>query len=521
MSAKTGYRVVLTPSFTDTSRYSNNSIEFDLVEEKSVEATLEVTTYPTVNGDIIADHIIRQPTTVTINGTFSLEGNKPTVFRGGNDRLTNIEQYFEYLKDTGTLCSITTINKIDNASSRFENRNSMVLENITWTELQNSVKFRFTFMQVMLIDIAQQIIPSYEDENLPAITEPSSLSFAEDILNYDNVTTIVIAILQENGLISSDFLMFVANAGYAITEGIAIGAAVGGVIAAVVGIAVLLASNPVGWAALAIAAVAGAIAIVFQGLANMINTSIAEAKFKVEQFKLYNDDRRNEQEVLRFTNYVSDICNQLLVLDDVINVYSFTTNEAQKCTVYLGNNYYKFIVNKNNSTGKWMLDVYDIKDNCLAANVNIADKAIESIDECKPSTELFLVPGTGAEIYLINLAASRNNDWYQDNVNDLEKLPAEPVIEDIQDELRKEHPDWDETKIADEAIVLYAIRLAEWKIEYDAITKRNNQKIEDAREEAIRQGTKDLTNYAILECRTEMASFNEKLKDIIYNAMTR
>ena len=188
---------------------------------------------------------------------------------------------------------------------------------------------------------------------------------------------------------------------------------------------------------------------------------------------------------------------------------------------YLGNNYYKFIVNKNNSTGEWTLDIYDIDNTCLKSNVNIADKAIESIDECNPSTELFLVPGTGAEIYLINLAAAKNDDWYQDTVNDLEKLPVEPTIKDIQDELRKEHPDWDETEIITEAMGLYGIRIALWKIESDAINKRNNQKIEDAREEAIRQGTNDLTNYAILECKTEMTNFNEKLKNIIYNAMTR
>ena len=520
MSAKTGYRVVLTPSFTDTSKYSNDAVEFDLIESKSVEANLEVTTYPTVNGDIIADHIIRQPISVTLNGIFSLEGNKPTVFRGGNDRLTNIEQYFEYLKNTGTLCSITTINKKDNASSRFENRNSMVLTGITWTESQNSLGFRFTFTQVMLIDVAQQIDPSYENENLPAITEPSSLSFAEDILDYDNVTAIIIAILYDAGLITQEFLQFVVDLNVSAATGALVGGAIGGIAGA---IAVFMgASGPVGWAIFVIGLVAGSVYGVYKAIYNYVK----QQQYKVEQFRLYKDDRRNEQEVLRFTNYVSSIYQQILVLDEVVSVYTFTVNEAQKCTVYLSDNYYRFIINKNNSTNKWMLDIYDVEERAIATNVDIAESAIESIDECNPSTLLFRVPGSGAEIYLMNLAASKNDDWYQDIINDFEQLPKEPVLEDYDNqekfqEWQEKYPDFGYDTFQIYARQEYEQAHREWEEECAKINERNNQKIEDARQEAIRKGANDLANYAILECRIEMTNFNEKLRDVIQNAMTR
>ena len=65
--AKSGYRLVLTPHFEQSANMTaeehemidrlNEPIEFDLITEQSVSATSEITQYPTVSGDTIADHM--------------------------------------------------------------------------------------------------------------------------------------------------------------------------------------------------------------------------------------------------------------------------------------------------------------------------------------------------------------------------------------------------------------------------------------------------------------------------------
>ena len=43
----------------------NSPIEFDIVNSKTVESSSRITTYPMVNGDTVADHMIREPVSIS------------------------------------------------------------------------------------------------------------------------------------------------------------------------------------------------------------------------------------------------------------------------------------------------------------------------------------------------------------------------------------------------------------------------------------------------------------------------
>lgn len=81
-------------------------LEFDKINENITTSTSDITTHPLVNGDVIADHMYRNPVNVNVSGTFSLNGNQRTQYFGSNDRLTNIETLFEKIKKQGIFCTL-------------------------------------------------------------------------------------------------------------------------------------------------------------------------------------------------------------------------------------------------------------------------------------------------------------------------------------------------------------------------------------------------------------------------------
>ena len=94
--ADNSYRLVLQCTM-DNEDYA---VEFDNIENENVNDTSDITNHPLVSGDIIADHMYRLPVNMTVTGTFSLYGNRPTIYAGNyNDRLTNIEAFFTRVKN--------------------------------------------------------------------------------------------------------------------------------------------------------------------------------------------------------------------------------------------------------------------------------------------------------------------------------------------------------------------------------------------------------------------------------------
>lgn len=478
--AKSGYRLVLTPHFEQSANMTeeehemidrlNEPIEFDLITEQSVSATSEITQYPTVSGDTIADHMIKQATTMTVGGVFSIYGNKPTTFVGADDRLTNIQSFFEKIKDEGVLCTLTTIDRASNSKHRFKTRENMALTSITWQELQSSMTFSFAFTEALRVDMTA-LVSDYTDENVPAITDPSTLNFTDEFLDPEEITAIVKQQLQEVKLLDDDFALWVSQNVDVIRQiatvttivAIAVGAKVlSTMITISIAASVLgLATNPVGWIIGASALAVGAVAAFFVWLCNNAAIKKAEEEYGIKAFKKSDSDEENEQTAERLCNYIGQVNQNLQVLNDVVQVFALQANIEQECMLYIGSKYYIFTFTKNNTQTEngqttWKLNIAfsDREDTKDISDVSGA--ALENIKDCTLDN-MILKTDDGVWVYLMNNK-------------------------------------------------LYAVENATY----------NSQ---EERDNAIQDCKSDLTSYVILASKTDMPAFCDKLKEVVIDAM--
>lgn len=416
---KEGFTTVLTPHFKNygTNKEINNEldelnqpIEFDVLSAKSVSTASNITEYPMINGDTVADHMIRQPISITLTGKFSLYGNKPFAFIGSNDRLTNIETFFERLKNEGVMCSIVTRDRGPSSSQRFKVRENMVLTNIRWTEQQASLDFDLTFTEALLVNMTEPV-PEYTDENLPAITDPAALDFTDTLLDMSKVDEIVINMLRSLELITDDFLKYVLDSIEDYTSGDSSAFVVGLSTSAIAGLGVALValSNiPVaGWIATAIIAGVGFIVGGIWDICKSALKHYREKYWNVKTFQLSKDSKKNQQELVRFLTYINNIHKQISYLNDVMQVYGIGSNQEQECMFYIDNNYFIFTFKKNNVASTQFKTVWS----CSIESANgykdeipdISARALKTITECTTSNMIFRTQtSSGYWVYLIN-----------------------------------------------------------------------------------------------------------------------
>ena len=494
-TANNGFRLVLTPNFEVNSSMTkeelaeidklNQPIEFDYISSYSVSSTSQITSYPMVNGDTVADHMIKQPISISISGKFSLYGNKPTTFAGDYDRLTNIEELFEKIQNEGVMCSLVTTER-NGSQRRFKVRNKMVITSINWTEEQASLGFNFSFSEAMTTTILIPVV-DYTDENLPAITDATTLSFTDELLNMEDVDKIVIAQLRELGLIEDAFLdnlvYWLKSVGSTYGDYLT-GAAVGGLvgigagIAVLIGVAALVGSIPVaGWIIVAAAAVVGMIAGGIWAMVKSIKRKKAQRDYGIQVFKAYTDDKQNTQECERFCDYIGNIHSQLSALNDYIQVYGISSNEEQECMMYINDTYYIFTY-KINNTETTNVDVLD-------ENGQPTGKTIKKVK------------------YSLNIT-----DINDKNVGGLADISsAKSTISECNNDN-------------------YILKTEINHIYYVYLLNKNRSIIENdasiseyERANRLNECNSDLTNYVVMVTKLKMSEFNSKLQEIVVDAM--
>lgn len=468
--ATDGYRFVMMPDFNLNDDVEEDEvIEFDTIMGVSSNSASNITQYPLVNGDIVADHMTRQPITLTISGTFSLIGNKPTLFTGdSNDRLTNIETYFENIKNRGTLSTIVMRSRKNNIE-RFTRKRGMALTDIRWNYSQISLGYSFTFKEVLLINVDEFEEPPEEmliDENIPAITDGESFSFTDEFVDPDQIYLTMLLILIREGIVDSDFLAYYQSnsplykeviqraTGNPMTEGEIYGlsAAIGLGTGVLVGSLVVAfgASGPVGW-------IAGAVVGVIAGLIAL--AGLFDRKYKIEEFRLASSDLQNMNEVRRLDNMNSELFREIHILDEASQFFKFPTDGAQECLLYINNNYYVFNTVRNNTTNEWELTVVGADKYEYVNKISMKANALKSLADVSNESHLFRTDGGGWYIYL-----------YIDNLYEIENNTA----------------------------------LSE--------TERNTQ---------INECYSKTSNYGIIVSQAILTDFNDKLTQIIENALRR
>lgn len=408
------YRTVIGCNFE---QYENNTTNpnryliLDTQEPKNVTVEAQIASQPLQDGDTMSDHMYRMPVTVTLTGSFSLNGKNwnddSYNFVSMGDRLTNIQEAFERISNEGILCTLTTINEDDlsynsgkyelklNAKNRYKIRKNMALKSISWIENQNSVKYTFTFHEVIMVEQQAEYEELSEEEKqalgLPSVTSPKGSNLGTILVNSGVVPENIIRSLYENGYMTPEFLEKAKDTQAAIL-GTTIAVAMGTIFVSVVSLGIMTAvGTAVATAAATAAATAGAASVTTSVAAGgaaifpigtivvgsvlavaafglLIHHWVKRAKDKKEEarrreiaFKLVNGSA--EPDSRRLKTLIDDVVGDLNTLQTNLTIYTINGNYEQQVILNMAGEYYiinftKQIVSKEHF--EWTATVEDM-----------------------------------------------------------------------------------------------------------------------------------------------------------------
>lgn len=389
------------------------SFVLDTIEDVQVQETSEVTTFPIVSGDMMSDHMIRQPASLNVRGSFSLNGKNVSFIDTDGATLAPAQDKFNALKDNAIICELVKIS-VKNDTPRFARHTSMVLSSITWVEKINSLDFQFTFTEVMTSEI-QQYDVNPDDQFLPNITDPKTLSFTNDLLDWSMVDAAIIEQLKAYKLVSAQFLNHLGSLTLGVLIGVVLAVGVtASILASAAGIAggiiAGLALIPVaGWIAIAVIAVAALIG----GVIGIFVKLFKKKQFKIKAFEYKTGSgkgaqTKNQKTVERFVAFIAEVHDQFEKFDKVIRVQSITSNEDQECIFSIDSSYYIFKFTKNNTSGRWGLAITDINDTPVGNMVDISASP-ENYFDCSSTNAIFRTPEKGAFIHCVCPAEDKSD----------------------------------------------------------------------------------------------------------------
>lgn len=383
------------------------SLVLDTVNDSTINANSTITTHPVSSGDYVADHMYDNPDTISIDGTFSLNGTKGIVVDAAGGRLDNVESIFEDIKRRGILCDAVKVHLVQNAATsqqeaRFKVRENLVLTSIVWTEGINSLKYSFSFTQVMLVE-AQSYEVDEDDRFLPNITEPQTLNFTDTLIDWNQLDSLIMKTIVDTGLMDDEFRTLISSCSTAGLVAAGVGVAVAVIVVAAVATSVITVSLGV------IGVVIAAVALIAYGLYKAISTCIENYNYRIKPFKTYLSDKKTNKEIRRFSELIGTLHDNLIVLNDAIKVYAVSSDEPQECMLSLDDNYFIFTFTKNNTNGRYSLAVENF-DLAQTAVKNDITSSPTNISQLTSSNALFKTSANGLYVYLMYAGEESNKE---------------------------------------------------------------------------------------------------------------
>ena len=355
----------------------------DYVDDNSqINVSSDITTHPLVNGDIIADHMYINASTISFNGTFSLVGNKKGITyitenkkevvsdysTDSHSRLAMIEQLFERINKEGILCELVRRSE-EGEEVRFLTRKNMALTSITWTEHQYSVDFNFGFTEALTAIVEEEIYESdIQDEDLPILTSPQAANLSDNFINKQELKEIITNVIKGIEL-ESESLFNMKQA----------------------------------WKFLTINSL--------QELLDFFNFNDIKMRNKLKKLR----KNVSEDEIDKITD---KILEKFDLLEQKISLYTFGQNISQQCLITIDNVLYCFTLTQDSKNSDYSLSVThltnlstEITDEIIT---NIYEKSISSLNNCNDNTILFKTD-KNTQIYLVNLYNA--NTMYDKVVN--------------------------------------------------------------------------------------------------------
>lgn len=384
------------------------SLVLDTVSESTVNANSVITTHPISSGDYVADHMYDNPDEISINGVFSLNGNKGLVVDKAGSRLDNVQTIFEDIKRLGILCDAVKVHIVQNGATsqqeaRFKVRESLVLRNIVWTEGINSLKYSFNFTQVMLVE-AQSYEVDMDDKFLPNITEPQTLNFTDTLIDWNQLDASIMKVLDETDLLTDGFKTVLASMGKVALASI-VGAVVAGLIVAATSTTVTtvvagVATTVTALSSTGVGAVIAAAALIIAATTIAIVRLVKDYKYRVKPFRKYLSDKKTNKEMRRFGDLIGTLHDNLSVLNDAIKVYAVSSDEPQECMLSLDDSYFIFTFTKNNTNGRYSLAVENFDAEQTAVKNDITSSPT-NIGQLTSNNALFKTSSDGLYVYLM------------------------------------------------------------------------------------------------------------------------
>lgn len=446
-NTSTGYKVILSYVILNesTNLWETKYAEIDVQEDGlDIKSNVELTSFPTLQGHHISDHIYRLPIEIGIKGEFADNGLKAQDWTG-QDRLTRIQSEFEACQRAGIKFKIVTIrnNNASNKSNwRFLARQNMVLTSINWQQHQHSLSFSFNFKEAMSSKLQKiDVKTDVSDPNLPVITDLSAASLVGEVISSNDVIGMTIEVLRNLNLVNdATFLRCMATGAILMGTSMIISAAVVGSVLLVV--AGVCSSVPVvGWIVAAACALAAGIMAIF---------SWAEAAKRAEQLAYYRnlgevflieDDMTEDEKDEVVRNFITFLGKVKTTVDNSLTeiaVYRIGKADRQECVLTVNGSYYVQQIEKNDDDLSYRIKSLYLGHDCVKSLPKIV--ALESFNDCteNESTIYFRdrkgAAGSTYRVYIINRVAYKqemmNEPTTEDRLtayaeSDLEKYNAE------------------------------------------------------------------------------------------------
>lgn len=330
------------------------------INDSSIFASTQVVQHPMVTGDKVADHMYREPDSISLSGTVS-QYKSSAVVNENVFTLQSFEDLFERVKNEGVVCSLVRMSVDDSgtASPKFKIRNNLVLKSINLTERNNTLDFSFSFEQVLFSETIEYDV-TVDDNNMPNVQYPEMKNFSESLFDKSKAVEAIVTYLKEEGFITEEFwnkffnwqsskefyagaIIAGAGVGISVTTYIAVGTSIG----AVAGL---------------IGTVAGlAVGLVVYSVCKLIQIGDKARKYKTKPFEKWND-----KEKTRFEEFLKSLSNEFDAFNTAIKVYQLTSDDDQQICLSIGDTYYTFVfttnnVNKNKSLSIKNIDEKDVK----------------------------------------------------------------------------------------------------------------------------------------------------------------
>lgn len=393
--------VVIAFKFDD--RNESDSIILNTIDDTNINLSSTITEHPIVSGDMVADHMFKNPINMSIRGSFQFKSKS-------DNSLVDIQALFEKIKNEGVLCEIVKVimpsSSYDLRIPRFTSRSNMVLQSISWTEKISSLTYNFSFRQVMIASVEEYDVDT-DDLYLPNPSEPKMKSFATELLNWEEVDKTLYSSLMSFELMTDDFARHMQSLGATALAAI-VGATIAIGVAGATGITSLVSSvlvacgcsGPPGWIAAAVIAAVTVVVIFAIAMYKRFKELHKTMKYRIQTFKTYKNEKKLRKEEERFIEFVDGIHKDIVNLDNSIMLYGISSEDEQQCILTLDDDIYTFEFVKNNTNQSWTVKVFDLDDN-LQSETSLKS-ALTDVSECKLNNMLFRT-SAGNQVYIFRL----------------------------------------------------------------------------------------------------------------------